>query len=71
MRWFEEERQRWIGEMIHIYGFVNREHVMRKFGVSTPQASKDINRFLKNNVNTLTYNLHTKRYELTKAIADE
>lgn len=62
MRWFEEHRQEWIGEMLHIYGFINREHLEKKFGVSTPQASKDLNRFLKKNPAKVYYDLSAKKY---------
>lgn len=35
-RWFESQRIAFIAEMLHIYGFINREHLMRKFGISQP-----------------------------------
>lgn len=62
MSWFEEHRQEWIAEMLRIYGFINREHVMKKFGVSTPQASKDLQRYLKKNPAKVYYDLNAKRY---------
>ena len=40
--WFKVQRVNWIVEMIQIYDFINRYHVERKFGVSTPQASADL-----------------------------
>ena len=61
--WAVRQRQEWIGEMAHIYGFINREHIQRKFEVSTPQASADIQRFIDANPNVLAYNKSTKRYE--------
>lgn len=45
MNYFTEERQSWIAEMLRVYGFINREHLMKKFGVSKPQASADLTRF--------------------------
>lgn len=42
MTWCERQRQEWIAEMLTIYGFINREHLMRKFEISQPQASKDL-----------------------------
>ena len=36
--WFVEQRMAWIAEMLHVYGFINRGHLMRKFGISGTQA---------------------------------
>ena len=44
-RWLEDYRMEWIAEMLRIYGFVNRQHLQRKFGISVPQASKDLQAF--------------------------
>jgi len=41
VNWFARYRLDWIADMLHVYGFLNREHLQRKFGISTPQASKD------------------------------
>jgi ribosomal protein L7/L12 len=38
--WFIRHRQDWIKETLQVFGFINREHLERKFGVSTPQASE-------------------------------
>lgn len=64
-RWFESQRIAFIAEMLHIYGFINREHLMRKFGISQPQASKDLQSFQRNSAGSMTYNVKTKRYERT------
>lgn len=61
--WFTDQRQRWIAEMLGIYGFINREHIMRKFGISMPQASGDLQGFQKRNPGAMSYNATTKRYE--------
>jgi hypothetical protein len=63
MNWFVEQRQIWIAEMLDIYGFINREHLEKKFRVSTPQASGDLRMYLKSNSHTVLYNTSTKRYE--------
>ena len=63
MRWFEEQRMEWIGETIRIFGFINREHIIKKFGVSMPQASNDLSTFIRNNPETILYNTTTRRYE--------
>lgn len=42
MTWFTEHRLAWIKESVEIFGFINREHIQKKFGISTPQASYDL-----------------------------
>lgn len=69
MNWFTNQRQSWIMEVVHIYGFINREHIIKKFNVSIPQASKDLNDFVKDNANLLDYNKSSKRYELNEAFS--
>lgn len=64
-RWFESQRIAFIADMLHIYGFINREHLMRKFGISQPQASKDLQSFQRNSAGSMVYNATTKRYERT------
>jgi DeoR/GlpR family transcriptional regulator of sugar metabolism len=63
MNWFEQRRIEWIAEMLTIYGFINREHLMRKFGISQPQASNDLRTFDARSPGFMVYNLATKRYE--------
>ncbi len=62
-KWFESYRVAFIAEMLHVYGFINREHLMRKFGISRPQASKDLRMFQQRSSGGVRYNLSTKRYE--------
>jgi DeoR/GlpR family transcriptional regulator of sugar metabolism len=62
-RWFESQRIAFIAEMLHIYGFINREHLMRKFGISRPQASKDLSTYQRNSAGSMFYNPSAKRYE--------
>lgn len=66
MNWFVEKRQNWIMESVHIFGFINREHIIKKFGVSVPQASQDLRLFIQNNPKILIYNKNAKRYELNE-----
>lgn len=61
--WFCQQRQEWIEEVLRIFGFINREHLERKFGISTPQASNDLRDFQINNPGWMTYNASAKRYE--------
>lgn len=60
--YFEDLRLDWIFEMLTIYGFINREHLIRKFRISVPQASKDLNKAL-TLYNGMYYNNNTRRYE--------
>lgn len=62
MRWFEQQRMDWIAETLRVFGFINREHLMRKFGISMPQASKDLGRFLRLNPGCMLYDLSAKHY---------
>ena len=63
MRWFEKHRIKWIAETVHIFGFINRSHIVKKFGVSIPQASYDLSKFQKDNPGVIKYNTSLKRYE--------
>lgn len=60
--WFHWHRQGWIEEMLNVYGFINREHLMRKFGISRPQASHDLRTFMENNPRAMEYDMSAKRY---------
>lgn len=62
MSWFAEQRQEWIAETLRVFGFINREHLMRKFGISMPQASSDIQAFQRRHPGAIAYNLSAKRY---------
>jgi hypothetical protein len=53
----------WIAETLRVFGFINREHLERKFGLSTPQASIDIRNYLKANPDTAIYSVTEKRYK--------
>ena len=62
MRWFEEKRMEWITETLRVFGFINRDHLMRKFGISKPQASNDLTAFQCAHPGTVSYDLSAKRY---------
>jgi hypothetical protein len=64
-KWFENRRVAFIAEMLHVYGFINREHLMRKFDISKPQASKDLRSYERHSSGGMRYNLSAKRYEAT------
>jgi len=60
--WFAAQRQQWIAEMLDVYGFINREHLQRKFGISAPQASHDLQAFARAHPRRMTYDLSRKTY---------
>ena len=62
-RWFLEHRLAWIKESVEIFGQINRENIMRKFLISSPQASNDIAEAVRRWPDLMTYNRSTKRYE--------
>lgn len=53
--WFERQRQAWIAETLQIYGFVNRRHLRRKFGISSEQARLDLRAFREANPGAIRY----------------
>jgi hypothetical protein len=61
--WAVRQRQGWIAETVRVFGFINREHIKRKFGVSIPQASADLGLFQRNNPGRIVYNVSSKRFE--------
>jgi len=62
-RWFLEYRLAWIKESVEIFGQINRENIIRKFGMSMPQASLDLREACARWPELMTYNKSTKRYE--------
>lgn len=62
MRWFEEKRQEWIAETLRVFGFIQRKHLIRKFRISTPQASADLQRFQTAHPRAIRYDASRKRY---------
>ena len=60
--WFQQYRMEWIAETLRVFGFINREHIIRKFGLSTPQASVDLQRFQRLHPRAMTYDASAKRY---------
>jgi hypothetical protein len=61
--WFINHRIEWIRETIIIYGFINRVHIERKFGVSTGQAASDLAAAQERYPDLMHYNKVSKRYE--------
>ncbi len=61
-RWFKQQRMEWIAESLRVYGFINREHLEKKFGISTAQAAKDFTEFQNLNPDAMRYDVSLKRY---------
>jgi predicted DNA-binding transcriptional regulator YafY len=62
LRWSVERRLAFIEERLFWLGEVNRTHLIRAFGVSPSQASKDIARYLELRPAGLAYDKSAKRY---------
>lgn len=62
MNWFAQTRADWIGEMLRIYGFINRVHLERKFRVSGKQATKDLVAYTEAHPGAMEYCPRAKRY---------
>lgn len=65
MNWAVQQRQTFIKQCLAGCGFVNRADLCVHFGISVPQASLDLQRFLRANPNVAVYNSRSKRYERT------
>jgi hypothetical protein len=64
MTWFHRQRIEWILETLRIFEFINRDHLMRKFGISQPQASKDLATFARSYPDVMAYDASRKCYVL-------
>ena len=60
--WFKEQRQTWIAETLQVFGFIRREHIERKFRISTQQASIDLQTFRRDNPKAIEYDSSAKLY---------
>lgn len=67
--WYIQHRQDWIAESLRVYGYINRGHIERKFGISTPQASADLSLFQKLRPDYIVYNASAKRYERAATVS--
>jgi len=63
MRWFERQRINWIAKRKAPF---NRQDLIDAFDISMPQASNDIQTYIKMFPMALTYNMKKKRYEVNK-----
>ena len=53
----------WILDAVAVYGFVARDHLVRRFGLSARQASADLAEAARRHPDRLQYNAQTRRYE--------
>lgn len=60
IKYFPQHRLDWITETLRVFGFINRTHIMRKFGISAPLASSDLQLFDRSCPGTTTYNASEK-----------
>jgi len=67
MTWFVDQRMAWIAETLRVFGFINRSHLMRKFGISEPQASHDLAEYARLYPGAMRYDTSSKRYTATAA----
>jgi hypothetical protein len=63
---WQEYRLRFIDFLLHHYGTLNREQLEDYFGISTPQASKDINEYDARAPGNLVYDYSAKTYRRTE-----
>lgn len=62
MRWGVEKRLEFIEFRLFWEGGINRADIMEQFGVSTPQASKDLNLYEQEAPGNLVYDKSAKKY---------
>src|SRR5437016_4937976 len=62
MRWGVEKRLEFIEFRLFWEGGINRADIMEAFGVSVPQASKDLGLYEEKAPGNLVYNKKQKRY---------
>lgn len=71
MRFFEQARMDYIDEFLGMHGFINRGHLIKKFGISMPQASHDLTKYKSQNPDKIFYNASAKRYEARRELFSE
>ncbi|WP_029066518.1 hypothetical protein [Labrenzia sp. DG1229] len=52
----------WISEALQVYGFINRQHLQRKFDISCPQAAIDFREYQKRHPGAMEYDASRKAY---------
>ena len=67
-QWFKDRRQEFIAATFKQFGQINRQDLVRQFGISTPQASADIAAFLASDPPHVTYDVSAKVYVLGHSV---
>jgi len=63
MRYAIEQRLRFIDFLLDHYETINRKHLEDYFGISTPQATKDFNAYMKIAPDNTRYSFKEKVYK--------
>ena len=63
VNWAMRQRQQFISDHLNAYGWVGRKPLMDQFGISTQQASSDLQAYQRANPGIMEYNESAKRYE--------
>jgi len=69
-KWFTDRRQEFIKATLKQFGQIRRADLVKEFGISTPQASIDIQTFLDHKPPHVVYDVRTKYYILTEEPED-
>ena len=67
MNWYHSEKMRWIKEMLEVYGFIYRAHLIRRFKISNGQAAIDFRKFDELHGDLWRYDTRKKAYIATHA----
>jgi hypothetical protein len=62
MRWGLEQRLEFVDFRLYWEGGINRSDITDRFGVSTPQASKDLTLYATKAPGNLSYDKSAKKY---------
>jgi hypothetical protein len=62
LNYFQRKRLKFINNMIWVYGYIQRGHLMRRFGISETQAAQDIEVVQKTFPHLMVYNRQLKCY---------
>ena len=66
LNWYVRQRREWIGEMLRIYGFINRSHIVAKFDCSPQLAGHDLTAFQTDNPDWVRYDPRRRAYVSTQ-----
>ena len=61
------KKLKFIESVVYFYGFIKREDIMNKFGVSPASATNILSRYIQKAPQNLNYNIRLKRYEISNS----